>query len=890
MVYTVQEGDTLMGVIRKTHPDWSDGQVWNEVGKVAALNNIKNPNYITVGQKIKTDPKDATSTTQSTVETRATIVQFGIQSNSSNTIFATWDWNRENTKEYKVIWSYSTGDGVWFVGSNTSITVDADYPNGSKQSTYSIPANATQIKFKVKPISETYEKNKTETAYWTAEWSTEKTHNVSDNPPKTPAVPTVAIEKYKLTAHLDNLDLNATSIQFQVVKNNATVFNTGTVTIVTDHASYSCAVDAGGEYKVRCRSCRDNKYSDWSDYSANNSTMPATPDGITVVKAISETSVYLEWSAADTAASYDIEYATKIDYFDGSDQTTSITGIEYTHYEKTGLESGTEYFFRVRAVNDKGNSAWSNIKSVVIGKAPVAPTTWSSTTTAITGEPLILYWVHNAEDGSSQTYAELEIYVGGAKETYTVQNSTNEEEKDRTSSFTVDTTAYVEGTKIQWRVRTAGITKAYGDWSVQRTVDIYAPPTLELSLVDSNGRLLDTVNAFPVYISGLAGPNTQLPIGYHLSVISNEVYETVDNIGNVKTVNKGEEVYSKYFDVTDSLMVELSANNIDLENNVGYSAKCAVSMDSGLTAEASLDFTVSWIDVQYKPNAEIGIDTDSYTASIRPYCKNGILVNYKVNLMYGAYTRSDEQIEFVYGDIVPGAMTITGERVFQGITGDGDEVYYCSVEETVPVENILMSVYRREFDGSFTELATGLDVSKTVTITDPHPALDFARYRIVAISKDTGAVSYYDPPGYPVGANAVIIQWDETWTSFETSEENSLVQPAWSGSMLKLPYNIDVSDKNKPDVALIAYIGRTHPTSYYGTHLGATSTWNVEIVKDDEETLYALRRLSRWMGDVYVREPSGSGYWANVTVSFNQKHCALTIPVTLEITRVEGGA
>ena len=43
------------------------------------------------------------------------------------------------------------------------------------------------------------------------------------------------------------------------------------------------------------------------------------------------------------------------------------------------------------------------------------------------------------------------------------------------------------------------------------------------------------------------------------------------------------------------------------------------------------------------------------------------------------------------------------------------------------------------------------------------------------------------------------------------------------------------------------------------------------------------------MGDCYVREPSGSGYWANVTVSFSQKHCELTIPVTLNLTRVEGG-
>ena len=107
--------------------------------------------------------------------------------------------------------------------------------------------------------------------------------------------------------------------------------------------------------------------------------------------------------------------------------------------------------------------------------------------------------------------------------------------------------------------------------------------------------------------------------------------------------------------------------------------------------------------------------------------------------------------------------------------------------------------------------------------------------------------------------------------------------------MLRLPYNIDISDNHNADVSLVEYIGRSHPVSYYGTQLGTSSTWNVDIDKADKETLYALRRLARWMGDVYVREPSGSGYWANITVSFNQKHKELTIPVTFEISRVEGG-
>ena len=61
------------------------------------------------------------------------------------------------------------------------------------------------------------------------------------------------------------------------------------------------------------------------------------------------------------------------------------------------------------------------------------------------------------------------------------------------------------------------------------------------------------------------------------------------------------------------------------------------------------------------------------------------------------------------------------------------------------------------------------------------------------------------------------------------------------------------------------------------------------IEKTDTETLYALRRLSEWMGRVYVRDPSGVGYWANVKVGFSRKHRDVTIPVIIDITRVEGG-
>lgn len=729
---------------------------------------------------------------------------------------------------YTVKWYYDTGNGVWFSAGSSDVK--------EKNATYNPPENAIKFRVSVTPVSKTYKVNDKDTSYWTGTAVKKDFSLTNYAPPSKPGTPNVTIEKYTLTASLENIsDAKADKIVFEVY-NGTTRVKTGTATVLTCRASFTCNVSAGGDYRVRCRainiSSTSKVYSEWSDFSNSIGAIPAAPSKITVCKATSESSVYVEWVSVSTAKTYELEYTTEKRYFDGSDKTTKISSIELNHYEKTGLESGDEYFFRVRAVNGRGESAWSPITSVIVGKKPAAPTTWSSTTTAITGEALTLYWVHNSQDGSSQTYAELELYINGIKETHTIKNSTDEDEKDKTSSYPITTTSYVEGTQIQWRVRTAGITNSYGDWSIQRTIDIYAPPTLELKVTDDKANSLETITTFPFYISALAGPNTQMPIGYHLSITSDSTYETVDNVGDLKLVNTGEAVYSKYFDTNEKLLVEFSAGNINLENGITYTATCAVTMNSGLTTESSVEFKVSWIDEVLEPDAEIAVDTETFVAYVRPYCK-------------------DSNDNFV--------------------------------------DDISLAVYRREFDGSYTELASGIDNQKITVVTDPHPALDYARYRIVAITNSTGAISYYDPPGYPVGGKAIIIQWDEAWSSFDGVREDAMEEPAYSGSMLKLPYNVDVSDNNNSDVQLIEYIGRSHPVSYYGTQLGQSATWNVAIEKDDEETLYGLRRLSRWMGDVYVREPSGSGYWANIKVSFSQKHCEVTIPVTLELARVEGG-
>lgn len=818
--YKVVKGDTLSELAVKFN---------TTVAKLVSLNNIKDPDLIIIGQVLRLNDNAPTTSTRSS-SNRCTIDLFGIQSNTERTMYATWNWSKSHTKNYETMWYYATGDGVWFVGSDST----TEY----KQSVYTPPSNATKVKFKVRAISDKYTDSKTkkEVNHWQCEWSTEKEYTLPVVL-KVPPTPDVKIEKYKLTATLDNLDVDGNQIEFYVCKDNTTKFASAKVTISNDnYVAYSCNVTAGSVYKVRARTVKGDIYSEWSDYSANVETAPRAPEEIHYVKANSATEVVISWEKVPNAKTYEIEYSTLKRYFDSSDETTTKT-VDATvgnHAEITGLETGHLYHFRVRACNDGGKSGWTAIKSIVIGKKPTAPTTWSSSTTGIVGESINLYWVHNAEDGSSQTYATLELNINGSITSKEIKNTTDEEEKDKTSVYTLNTSSYTDGTVVKWRVKTKGILDEYSDWSTQRTIEVYAPAILELEVNDVDGNPIEILDSFPLYVHGVASPNTQKPVGYHVAVVANESYETVDQTGNSQIITEGDEVYSKYFDTDEELILELSAGNISLSNNIPYTVYCTVSMNTGLTADASYNFKVGWSDTMYEPNAAMSYDPDTYTMVINPYCD-------------------------------------------------------ASGESEALAEGVLLSVYRLEYDGSLTEIATDIENSHSQFITDPHPSLHYARYRIVAKSKATGKVGFFDTPGHYVGEKAIIIQWDEEWKDLIHEGDDPLVERAWTGSLLRLLYNVDFTDSNEPDVEYVNYIGRENPVSYHGTQMGITSTLNTDIDKYDDKTVYALRRLARWMGKVYVRIPSGIGYWAVVKVSFNTKHKDVIIPVTLNITKVEGG-
>lgn len=902
--YTVKRGDTLSGIASKYKSSIAGNTINAKVDTLVKLNNIKNRNLIYVGQVLKLSGSGSTSSSSSASSTappnNAVITSFGLQSESSTgrDVFASWTWHKldpdaDNFDKFQIRWEWDSPDPS---NPKKYITRFQDTDTTDTWATFSIPEDfrktANWVQIFITPIAKNKKDsngNDTGKPHWTADKKGAK-YNFADNPPLPPGIPVCEIDNTTLTMTINQIDAatDASSIIFQVVKNDSSVTHTSSkipirsvVTGEYGRSSHKHTVELGSSYKVRAKSVGVNKKeSGWTEFSEEVHTKPYPPAIIAescrrVKRTDGTQAAHIEWTSEYNATAYEVEYTNiKSDFDSGADTVTSIV----TENNRTSIdivfsdsELGKDYFFRVKAINDQiedvnqQTSDPSEPILIPIGSVPAAPTTYSSSNSAFVGDSMELNWVHNPTDNSKQTFAKLRLKINDASdwETFVFTNDTDENDNDPSMSetnkwiygqgvsyrgtlyFKMDTThPELKNAKIQWQVMTAGVTDSFSEdenhWSTLRTIYIYEKPRITLSMTSDlagTGDLITTLTSFPFYIRGqlsLTDYTLQKPVGYHLQIVSNEYYVTVDNMGRSKIINPGTPVYSKYFDTSDTLIVEMSANNIDLEPGISYTVYISANMSTGLTVSNTdnlHEFDVSWNDVEYTIEADILIAEDSFAALIMPRCVNA-----------------------------EGAL----------------------------VDDITLAIYRREYDGSYKEIASGIPNDYT-SVTDPHPALDYARYRFTATDTKTGAISFYDMAGYPVNGAAVIIQWDEAWTTFEAGESTAVEGPAWSGSLLKLPYNIKVTDSRKRDVTLVEYAGREHPVSYYGTQLGETSKWSVEIPADDKETIYALRRLSIWSGDVYVREPSGMGYWANVEVSFDQSYEDVKIPISLSITRVEGG-
>jgi hypothetical protein len=809
--------------------------------------------------------------------------------------------------EYCVVKTSSGETG--YIYSKYCSSSKTQYQAAPREATLSIPDNAARVWVFITPISETYTINSTdadgnqlnsaEVFYWQAEESTGVGIWVLNlQEPPTPSAPTITLsdDGTYLTATVKGIDIGTVStspderpqVCFIIKRATAEGVPSDASNAQIDHGVVNVSTDGIATFVTRkivagesyCAMARVGIYHNtalasngnwnassyelwWGEWSEASEAVKTKPGSFSLVnvRASSSTGVTITWNASPGAESYEIYYTSGTDELSGMQilqnpdayssslyQTVTEISKSVTQYTLAGLTTGARYYFRMKAVNDAGEtySLPGNILQVAIGEKPSPPSTWSYSYTAKLGDIVDLYFSHNSADNSkcSKYKIHYSIYLsdGTASDEYDSIVTLPEASSDDDSTIikaTLDTSQWTSDVSVKWKVATAGVTGEYSDWSVERTLNVYKVPVIVTSLV-ANSELGEDgvtydIKSFPIRINGQIEAGLQYPTGVRLTVTSLEAYTSVDFQGRPITVPANTQIYSKsyYNDWRQwhlaMVTMTLLPMQISLKNNVRYRIDIVASMSSGLTASQSYTIHTAWDSQEMIPEASIGYNSAFYCTYIRPRCRD--------------------------------------------INGN----YF---------NDVTMSVYRRDYDGDFVEVAAGVSSELNATVTDPHPSLNFVSYRIVAVSNETGEIAYVDTQNFKVGVHAIVVQWDDEWKEFDVVDGMASEQP-WIGSMLVLPYNIDTSDSTSPDASLVEYAGRSHPVSYYGTHQGTSSTWNTDIPKRDLDTLFQIRRLQAYRGDVYVREPTGVGYWANITVNYNIKHCELTVPITFNIKRVE---
>lgn len=769
--------------------------------------------------------------------------------------FVTWGWDKEyETQSYKVEWRYQReipgGQHIWLIGSQHTLD-----PASGRQDSYSVPEEAEWVECWITPIAKTHKVDDTDVAYWTAQSANIGAYCGDAKTPSPPGTLSPEISPYNknlLEVKFQNLkqaseNKDVTNVEIHLVKNtkdgkNTLIFRSINVSEYGT-AKFTYTLEDGCSYMLRARCVAGGQKiaSEWTEWSDEFWAPPLAPK-IKNIRAETSSSVFVEWDLVQNSLFYEVEYTeNEMKFESGQPGSAKTKESDQNSLLIDGLTPNV-YYFRIRSItHDDVTSAWSNTIKLPIGKRPSAPTTWSEKNVLYFGESetVRLYWIHNSPDNSKEIQARVTYIINGFDVGVVIVPKEKNEygEYDKTSHYDLDISELNPGDSLEWFVDTVGcdIALGYGDKSVSRKITVYSKP--EMSLTIENLHIYDEsdipeIDVFPIHFTtSVTAGGEQKITGYYVTVVSSERYSFYDSLGNISYVNENDVVFSRYYDVHENLDAEISASDIVLNNGRKYKLKVTVSMSSGLTDTAEHEFRMHYEYKGYDIQVSMGFNKDSLTAYICPYVR--------------------------YHDFIP--------------------------------DNIEIAIYRVDRDKSMKLIASGIRNSVDNFIVDPHPTFKYMVYRVVARDVTTNEIIFYDTPEYPSKCTDIVIQWDETTRNAANIDNENEITPVVNGSFIRLPYNVDVSESTDVDVNHIKYIGRQHPVSYFGTHLGYSASWSSEIPKTDVETINKLRELQVYTGNVYVREPSGTGFWASVKVSFNINHLELTVPVTLDLTKVEGG-
>lgn len=554
-------------------------------------------------------------------------------------------------------------------------------------------------------------------------------------------------------------------------------------------------------------------------------------------QALTSDSMKVTWAnSGSVGTSYEFEYSDDGNAW-ANHQVDAIThatleSTSATSFTVGGLDSGRRWYVRMRRTNGTGSSKWTGLVSTVLATEPTAPTVGTLPTSVSADGRFTVSWTHNSEDGSDQSAYELD--ANGTTLTGTT---------DTAIVLTPSELGVGDGGNIVVKVRTKGVSASWSPWSAAQTVYVFADPSVGVALTSGGDDVEGDATTFPLQIVA------QLPtyvaanhaVTWWAEICAGESYPSVGRDGSEVTVSDGERLWHIDAPATDGtevpaegdacnqvcLVATVGADALHLEPNVTYIVRAGCATSAGLRGEDEATFVWSPSGTVGQPDAVLEYDPDTLGMVVTVTCVD-----------------------------------------------DGDD----------PTD-ATMAVWRVESGGSTVLVAEGL--AHGGTCVDPHPDFGDCSYRVVATDPATGLQEAVDVATF-VDESAVVIQWGERWDVADEADEVAPGVLSYAGERLRLPYELSLTEDREADMVEVTYLDRTRPVLYVGRALSQQFSASGVIDEDSDPGIHGrVRAMLDLGGPVYVREPSGSGFWASVRGTITPLSRGMA-QISLRFVRVEG--
>jgi hypothetical protein len=367
--------------------------------------------------------------------------------------------------------------------------------------------------------------------------------------------------------------------------------------------------------------------------------VPKAPTGVTVVATDKEGVVQVGWNWSwDRANGAELSWADHDDAWESTDEPESytISGLHASRWKIAGLETGKTWYVRVRLLNEtSGDNAvagpWSNTVQVDLATTPITPVLALSEGVIPVNGTVTASWAFSAEDGTTQTYAEIcEAVV--TEQGISYGRIVAHTETMQHLEISAKDAGWSAGETHQLCVRVMSSAGKMSDaWSAPVAVTVAEQVTA--SILSTS---LETVTVVEAGEERQALSLTQMP----LTVVTQgagaggTTIVAIERVGNYH-MRRPDETELDGFDgetiakktVSGEGEVVISAGELILALDDGANYKISVTVKDGLgqTATTELGFEVHWSHQAIMPRALARVDQDNYVAMIELLAPEGAI-------------------------------------------------------------------------------------------------------------------------------------------------------------------------------------------------------------------------------------------------------------------------